>query len=119
MEATNMNRLMVAGLMVVLMMALTVPVWAGDDDKGRVTLPTATVTVPNVCNLSLVKAISTLRAAGFIPQTQLSDRDGEARIVIRQDPAAGTKVAAGSNVSIFGQLASITADEKGKVSLPR
>lgn len=113
-----MKRFLVSTLMVVLMALVTVPVWAGDDDKGPVTLPRI-VTVPNVCNLSLVKAISTLIAAGLKPQTQLSDRDGEARICIRQVPAAGTKVSAGTNVSIYGQLASTFGDTKGQVTLPR
>jgi beta-lactam-binding protein with PASTA domain len=111
-----MKRLTATALVVLVMTIVAVPAWAADDDKGRVTLPSATVTVPNVCNLSLSKAISTLIAAGLKPQTQMSDRDGEARICIRQNPAGGTKVAPGSMVYIYGQLAS---DVKGKVTLPQ
>lgn len=86
------------------------------DDKGRV--GALMVAVPNVVGKTLTEALGILGKAGLRPQTQQSDRDGERRVVIRQDPAAGARVSKGTVVSIFGQLAGAT-DDKGRVNLPR
>lgn len=96
----------------------TLAVHADSDDKGPV--GARMVTVPNVCGKLLTEAMAILSAAGLNRQTQLSDRDGERRIVIRQEPTAGTIVARGTTVKIFGQLASVpNNDNKGLVTLPR
>jgi hypothetical protein len=96
-----------------LFMGMSLPLQAQDDVKGPVNV---SIAVPNVVGKSLTEAINTLKAAGLNRETQQSDRDGEARIVIRQDPAAGTRVRRGSVVKIYGQLAN--ADQKGRVTLP-
>jgi beta-lactam-binding protein with PASTA domain len=101
---------------VTLLMGGTVLAWA-QDDKGPVnSLRSVQITVPNVIGKSLSESIGILNAAGLKPQTQLSDRDGELRLVVRQDPSAGARVPRGTPVNIFGQLAS---DVKGRVNLPR
>jgi beta-lactam-binding protein with PASTA domain len=86
------------------------------DDKGRV--GSLLITVPNVIGKTLSEAIAILGNAGLGRETQLSDRDGERRIVIRQDPAAGARVPRGTVVKIYGQLASAD-DVKGRVTIPR
>jgi beta-lactam-binding protein with PASTA domain len=86
--------------------------FGASDEKG--TVQSAYVIVPNVVGKTLVSGMSALSAVGLRAETQLSDRDGERRIIIRQDPAPGTRVAKGSFVKIYGQL----ADEKGRVTLP-
>jgi beta-lactam-binding protein with PASTA domain len=101
-----------------IFLGATFAVHADSDEKGPVAA--RMVTVPNVCGKLLTEAIAILSAAGLNRQTQLSDRDGERRIVIRQEPAAGTMVARGTTVKIFGQLASLpNGDNKGPVTLPR
>ena len=49
--------------------------FAAEDDKGPV--GSAMVTVPNVLGKTLVEAISLLRNSGFIPETQVSDREAK------------------------------------------
>lgn len=73
------------------------------DEKGPV--PSQTVRVPDVRGKVLSDAIRTIQAAGLKSETQISDRDGERRVVERQEPAAGTSVMRGSTVKIFGRLA--------------
>ena len=68
-----------------------------DSDKRGFWQTPRTITVPNVCGKTLSEAIAALTAAGLNRETQQSDRDGERRIVVRQDPAAGAKVCAGHN----------------------
>jgi beta-lactam-binding protein with PASTA domain len=100
----------------VIMGAVTVA-YSETDVKGPV--GSALVTVPNVVGKTLTEAMGILSAAGLNRETQQSDRDGERRIVVRQDPAAGTKVARGTTVKIYGQLASLLQnDTKGRVTLP-
>jgi len=108
-----MKKIITLGAVLVLLLGAISPAMAGDDNKGPVNL---TVTVPNVVGVRLTEAIKVLTAAGLNRETQLSDRDGEARVVIRQDPVAGTRVARGSVVKIYGQL--VSADEKGRVTIP-
>jgi len=110
-------RTMVVAMLVGGSVLLPLPA-ASDDEKGPVA--SQMVSVPNLYGKSLNEAIRMLSAAGLGRETQLSDRDGELRYVIRQDPAAGAVVPRGSVVKIYGQLASaFNADEKGRVNLPR
>jgi beta-lactam-binding protein with PASTA domain len=86
---------------VVLVVSSGMAAFAGPDDKP---MNAILVTVPNLYGRSLSEAITILNNAGLNRETQLSDRDGERRIVIRQSPAAGSRVPLGSIVKIFGQL---------------
>lgn len=113
-----MMKISVWVLVVGILLGGTFAVHAESDDKGPVAA--RMVAVPNVCGKLLTEAMTILLAAGLNRQTQLSDRDGERRIVIRQEPAAGTIVARGTTVKIFGQLANLpNNDNKGPVTLPR
>jgi beta-lactam-binding protein with PASTA domain len=112
-----MNKIAISAVFAVVFLLASFTAWAADSDKkGTVSsLSASMISVPNVCDMSLSKAISTLTAAGLKPQTQLSDRDGQARICIRQNPEAGERVPKGTTVNIYGQLAN---DAKGKVVIP-
>jgi serine/threonine-protein kinase len=58
--------------------------------------------VPDVRHDSVSQAQSTLKAAGFVPSVQTDNSStGKPGTVVRQDPAAGTKVKYGSTVTIF------------------
>jgi beta-lactam-binding protein with PASTA domain len=119
-----MKKFMIMVLAAGMLMMVTNVVFAADDDKGRVNSLNASVTVPNVVGKSLVEGINILTAAGLKRETQLSDRDGEKRVIVRQDPIAGARVAPGSIVKIYGQLVSVppaaqNVDEKGRVNIPR
>ena len=108
-----MKKILVGLIAIIVLLCGIGPAVAGPDDKGPVTL--SAVMVPNVVGKTLVEAMRVLGAAGLRAQTQQSDRDGERRIVIRQSPSAGARVARGSFVNIYGQLA---GDGKGRVNLP-
>ncbi len=88
-----------------------------DDVKGPIAA--SMVMVPDLYGKSLTEAIRILNNAGLGRETQLSDRDGELRYVIRQDPAARSRVPRGTVVKIYGQLASsfnANDDVKGPVA---
>ncbi|NTU98130.1 MAG: PASTA domain-containing protein [Chlorobiaceae bacterium] len=113
-----MKKHIVSFVSLLFMMLTIVPaVHAETDEKGPVNLPSR-VAVPNVVGSRLVPGIQTLRAAGFLPVTQMSDRDGNARVIIRQEPAAGSIAMKGSSVNIYGQLVITDTDTKGRVTLP-
>lgn len=113
-----MNKIAVCLMVVGMLVSGGIAARADSDEKGPVA-SARTITVPNVCGKTLSEAIAALTAAGLNRETQQSDRDGERRIVVRQDPAAGAKVARGTIIKIYGQLAAPIDDNKGRVSLPR
>lgn len=87
------------------------------DVKGPIAA--SMVMVPDLYGKTLTEAIRILNNAGLGRETQLSDRDGELRYVIRQDPVAGSRVPRGTVVKIYGQLASsfnANDDVKGPVA---
>lgn len=73
------------------------------DEKGPV--PSQMVRVPDVRGKLLSDAMRVIRDAGLRSETQVSDRDGQRRVVDRQEPAPGESVVRGSTVKIFGRLA--------------
>jgi hypothetical protein len=108
----SMKRMLLVLMVAVCLCAAGGSAYASSDEKGPV--GSLMVSVPNVVGMTLANGMRELGAAGLRAQTQLSDRDGERRVIIRQAPAPGTRLARGSFVQVFGML----ADEKGQVKLP-
>jgi beta-lactam-binding protein with PASTA domain len=116
MKATK--KIFISSLSALLLLSAVISTAIGEtDEKGPVNLPSR-VAVPNVIGSRLTAGIQTLRSVGLVPITQLSDRDGNARIIVRQAPVAGTMVMKGSSVNIYGQLLTTDTDTKGPVTLP-
>ena len=100
-----MKKLACTALMVVFVASSAL---CADDTKGRVNLPRsgvsdtkgpvqsiATVSVPNVVGKTMAEAISILDSAGF-----RMNMSGSGNTIKQQTPAANTKVAPGSTVTL-------------------
>jgi serine/threonine-protein kinase len=74
----------------------------GSEVKLRVSSGPGAVEVPKVIGIQLKKAKELLEGAKFVVATKMTyDENRDAWVVLKQDPAAGAKVAPGSTVTVF------------------
>ncbi|MFB4319140.1 PASTA domain-containing protein [Actinomadura sp. 21ATH] len=70
-------------------------------DGGAVAVPSGKVQVPNVVGRAPQEALDTMRTAGFRSLVEKSAGRGAERVVVRQDPPAGSVVPVDGTVTLY------------------